>query len=48
MYAYIHCSAEQLDLFEVGMEEAIHEHEHEQGDEEDYNEDVVGVDGVVQ
>ena len=45
--AYIHWSGEQLDLFEVGMEEAIHEHENEQGDEKDNNGDVVGADGVV-
>ena len=42
--AYMLCSGEQLDLFALGIEEAVHEDENEQ---EDDDEDVVRADGEV-
>ena len=39
--AYMHCRSEKLDLYEVGMEEDVHEYENEKGDTIDYVIDVI-------
>ena len=47
--AYMHCRSEKLDLYEVGMEEDVHEYENEKGDTIDYVIDVIwGVDDDIQ